>query len=336
MITVNVKTSDSQIWNTQEVYKEISRALLSDQDLTIDLCSEGPDFSTLGIHEYLVSVAVECKYDLKRVIIKTNNLIEEYSECTVEKSFPIHLINNTSEYYYNSNIDKNLKHFGYFVGRGNAPRLYLSSYLYKNHPNKIIHTNHLDLDNNFYAANIGIERLLTEYNINDITTIAEYLNKCPITEHRVQIDKSLSQNPAQQLLKNDKQSFLKKYDSFAIEIVSETYFTGDTFFPTEKTWRPILLKKPFIVQGPVNYLKNLKKLGFKTFDQWWDEGYDEDPPNWSIHEITKLIDNLSGLSTDDLHQMYKEMQSVLDHNYKTLSELTTDNLEKVFVNYKTK
>lgn len=321
MITVNVITSDSIVWNATEVYSKISYAMSTSTDLSINLCNEGPAFDTLNLHDYMVSESIRYNYDLQRVTIITQNLKENYNVCKVKKSFPSHLIDNTFEYQCVVKNKKNLKHFGFFVGRGNAPRLFLGAYLYNNYKNKVVHTNHLDLDNEFYASNIGLERLITEYNIKNIRSIAEYINQCPISANTVSIDKSLKLNPAQQLLKNDKQTFLELYNHFAIEIVAETYFTGTTFFPTEKIWRPILLKKPFIVQGPTNYLKNLKELGFKTFNNWWDEGYDDDPADWSIHEITKVIDQLSTLSSNDLRRIYNEMEPVLEHNKHRLLEL---------------
>ena len=329
MIKVDVNTSDSIVWNATEVYSKISYAMSTSTDLTIDLCHEGPAFDTLNLHDYMVAESICYNYDLQRVTIITQNLKENYNLCKVKKSFPIHLMDNTFEYRCVVNNKKNLKHFGFFIGRGNAPRLFLGAYLYNNYKNKIVHTNHLDLDNEFYASNIGLERLITEYNIKDIRAIAEYINQCPIGADTVNIDKSLKLNPAQQLLKNDKQTFLELYNHFAIEIVAETYFTGTTFFPTEKIWRPILLKKPFIVQGPTNYLKNLQELGFKTFSNWWDEGYGEDPACWQPMEIIKVVDKLSKLSTDSLSQIYKDMEPTLEHNRLRLLELGNEDFKKI-------
>jgi len=124
-------------------------------------------------------------------------------------------------------------------------------------------------------------------------------------------------------------NFYDSYNNFFVEVVCETFFSGETFFPTEKTWRPIILKTPFIVQGPTGYLKNLRKLGFKTFSEFWDEGYDEDPPNWSYKEIIKVIEDLSSKSNDEIQRMYIAMQDILEHNYNTLLNLTREDFEKL-------
>jgi hypothetical protein len=124
-------------------------------------------------------------------------------------------------------------------------------------------------------------------------------------------------------------SLLDQYSNFFVEITCESYFTGQTFFPTEKTWRAIALRTPFIIQGPQNYLANLKLLGFKTFDRWWDEGYSEDPADHQPLEIIKVVEFLNNKSLDEIFSMYQEMQDVLEHNYQTLQLLTVEDFLKV-------
>ena len=60
------------------------------------------------------------------------------------------------------------------------------------------------------------------------------------------------------------------------DIVTETSFEDtDKLFFTEKIVRSIVNLHPFIVISSANYLKELKTLGFKTFDGFIDESYDE-------------------------------------------------------------
>jgi len=78
-------------------------------------------------------------------------------------------------------------------------------------------------------------------------------------------------------------TILDFYPRFRIEIVPETYTRGDSFFPTEKTARPIMAEKPILVYGPKNFLSRLRDLhGFKTYSDHWDESYDnlEGPDRW--------------------------------------------------------
>ena len=60
-----------------------------------------------------------------------------------------------------------------------------------------------------------------------------------------------------------------------ISVIAETLHNNKIFFPTEKTAKPMLSNKPFIVLAGKHFLKNLKSLGFKTFSPVIDESYDE-------------------------------------------------------------
>ena len=235
----------------------------------------------------------------------------------------MHLVNNTFDVYSNSCINKELsKHFGVFIGKSNPPRLYLNSYLHGMYLKLTIQSYRYNIEDDYYRNNIGLETLITDYGIVNVETESSFLSKSPIlldSNTRYSYIKELPTNLSQQLDKTN--SIIDYYKKFFVEIVCETYYSGNTFFPTEKTWRPMLLKTPFIVQGPTNFLKNLRKLGFKTFDKWWDEGYDEDAPNHSIHEIQKVIDFLSNKSLQEIQHMHNEMHNVLEHNYNTLIRL---------------
>ena len=79
---------------------------------------------------------------------------------------------------------------------------------------------------------------------------------------------------------------------------------------------------PFVIFGPQGFLSNLKsRYGFKTFEQWWDESYDDYQNYERITKIYKVIDYLDSLSMSDREAMYKDMQPILLHNYQTLIDI---------------
>jgi hypothetical protein len=119
---------------------------------------------------------------------------------------------------------------------------------------------------------------------------------------------------------NCNQSILAHYHRFKIELVCETYTIGDTFFPTEKTVRPIAAGKPMIVYGPKNFLSRLKHLGFKTYSDHWDESYDqlEGPARWQ--SIQNLINSLIALDQAQLDTMLTQAQSIAVYNRQHLAE----------------
>ncbi len=106
------------------------------------------------------------------------------------------------------------------------------------------------------------------------------------------------------------------YTNAFLEIVHETDI--NSFFITEKTIRPILFKKPFIIMGCQGYMEGMKKLGFETFDRWLDERYDQAEGKHRYDSILRRIDRIGSMSYESCTQMNLEMQEVIEHNYNHL------------------
>jgi hypothetical protein len=333
MKIIQVPTSDGAIWNQSLIYADIACVMKDNVPFAIDFLHEGPDIACLGLYDFLNQLSNNLNYDLSKITIYTSNMLEQHDKIKIKISPPIHLLDNAKEYFTPISKKNELSHFGIFIGRSNSSRLHLASYINKYHANKSIISYRLNLVDDFHISNIGIENIIKQHNTLDVLIEAQFLKNCPIVTHDnnfVVVDKNIKFNHAQQLLKNDKDSFIELYNNFFVEIVCETYFTGNTFFPTEKIWRPMLLKTPFIVQGPVNFLKNLKKIGFKTFSNYWDESYDEDAGILAITTIKQNIDRLSLLSSDDIASLYLDMQNILDHNCQLAMSLSNKDLDKIY------
>lgn len=90
---------------------------------------------------------------------------------------------------------------------------------------------------------------------------------------------------------------------------------------TEKIAKPILCKRPFIVNANQGYLKKLKDFGFKTFDKWLDESYDKDVPVNIQHQI--ILENIKKINTWSISKCSKvlaEMDDILTHNKNLLEK----------------
>jgi hypothetical protein len=187
-------------------------------------------------------------------------------------------------------------------------------------------TFHYDLKDPWHDGVIGLEEIIKKFHIPDVTDVASFLTQCPIRlqANYENLNQQIDSEPGHdgRLLKRDKEIFIDVYKKFFAEVVCESFYSGSTFFPTEKIWRPILLMTPFIVQGPADYVKNLRKLGFRTFHQWWDEGYSEDPPHCQIPAIIDIMNRLCALSPDQIGSMYSSMYDDLLFNRQRLLELT--------------
>ena len=85
-------------------------------------------------------------------------------------------------------------------------------------------------------------------------------------------------------------------------------------------------KTPFVLVGAQYALEYAKKLGYKTFDTWWDESYDVEGSHIKrMDKIIKVIEYIEDLSISDCEQMYNEMKTVIDHNLNTAVKNTWPN-----------
>jgi len=118
-------------------------------------------------------------------------------------------------------------------------------------------------------------------------------------------------------IENNNQTFWKKvYSEVSVEIVCETVVSSDTFFITEKILRPIAYGRMFLVIGPNDFEKNLKSLGFDTFDDVIDKSYDS---GLGYTKIDKIYQSLNHV----LHQknLVKKLETRLAKNKELLIEL---------------
>ena len=101
-----------------------------------------------------------------------------------------------------------------------------------------------------------------------------------------------------------------------VHVVSETAFYNGKLHLTEKIFKPIVAKQPFLLLGAKGNLEYFKRYGFKTFSDFWDESYD------NINDSVKRIDavfaelmKLSKLSYEEQCAMREQMQDILEYNW---------------------
>jgi len=81
--------------------------------------------------------------------------------------------------------------------------------------------------------------------------------------------------------------------------------------------KPISIGQPFIIIASKGHLKYLQKIGYRTFDQWWSEEYDDvDDINVKLKLILRELKKLSKLTVNELINLRKELEPVLIHNQK--------------------
>jgi hypothetical protein len=122
-------------------------------------------------------------------------------------------------------------------------------------------------------------------------------------------------------------NFEKSLNTY-IDLIFETTYNVLNVFPfSEKSFKGILSKKPFILFGGPNIYKGMEQLGFKNYDELIDTN------EYSKHHNTKdrlkivleSVKKICILDIADVRKYYIEQKEKIEHNYNRLIELINDN-----------
>jgi hypothetical protein len=105
-----------------------------------------------------------------------------------------------------------------------------------------------------------------------------------------------------------------------MQLVTES---DDEFvFFTEKTATPILLNKPFLVAGSVNFHDSLRRRGFELYTELFDYSFD------SVEDINvryeMIVENVKHISSMDLNELHNKVVDKLHYNKQHALKLIND------------
>lgn len=110
------------------------------------------------------------------------------------------------------------------------------------------------------------------------------------------------------------------YTNSYFNVVSETHFMNvKPRFLSEKVFKAMYYRQPFILASTPNSLELLRKAGYKTFSGLIDENYDlENDDSKRLLMIANEVERLSNLKDNELEHFLKEAYVICDYNYKIL------------------
>lgn len=306
-MTLFLNINDNHIFNRLELITFLARN--QDQHIILNTNYEGGCLESLGVYELL-----DC-FRFKSVTIVTGNIVEHHPVYQIrihESAFRFfYTIGNTD--YTPYHVWNQQQVFGALYNRATWNRMGLAGHLHINHRDRSVINFRSNPHNDAERRLFEMQKLFEI----DIKSARNFLSSVDHFPAQIEKQDGYTTGVSTQTHTDQLASF---YPDFLIDIVAETFVNGRNFFPTEKTIRPMLLKKPFIIMGPQCNLIHLRQMGFKTFGSFWNEDYD----GYGIkHKYTKILDLIDYLSTkpvDQLAQMYADMQPILDHNYNLLIE----------------
>jgi hypothetical protein len=287
MKTISVRVSGDTWLNQDQVEQQLKD--IQDHDwVCFDTGAEGISLKHSGILDFIDQWVKTTGYSTDYVVINNPNNYEKTKYKNIYSSTANHFFPMSGHYQTSVPcIDPTVAKFGFFVGRHTPMRNQMVNDVVDHYSEHFI----LSVMKSRFNANPWTDHARDISSIDDTFVSDQYSGK---------IDTNLS--------------LLTHYTKFQIELVAETMCCGETFFPTEKTIRPLLAGRPFLLFGPVNFLTNLKKLGFQTYNLCWDESYDQLEGNERWTAIKKNINNIIDYYDIDL------AQKIAQHNQEHLKQ----------------
>ena len=340
---LSIGTVDRKIWSKDLILESLYTCFKNNETLLINFSPEGSCAQSLGLYDLLDKFCLATGYAKNNITIKTANMVESHSEYNINRDpncwYEIGMI---QEWLRDKTVTSGTtptKHFANFSSRTNWSRLWIATILDTYYANKTLQTYHYDITRDNYNPNryTGLDDLIRQ-ECDLYVEAARFIKTCPRTldiEYLQNLENTKGsvfqhENSYYPIQHPSNLNLLQYYRDIFVDIVVEPNVSGVCFLVTEKLWRAILAKRPFIVVSNPNYLNNLKRLGFKTFEDFWSEEYDLYREADRIHSIEPLLIQISAWTTEELSNKLLDMDAILTHNFNTFNNLNYKKLIEVF------
>jgi len=320
MLEIPLNVCGDHWLNPDQLYQQLHLSNSPDK-IILDVGTEGASLQALGIEQMVLDYCNQHNFDPTNVIIKNwPNAVENtpFTRAIANPDQVSHFFWLCKRYWVNPPpFFPEAQRFAFFMGRKTLARGAMMYDLYHTWPQDfLLSVMHNHAPAPWTVAPTGVFLEQADEWITDTRIFKDWWNNCPITSldnHAVRDQYDPTQNTNVDLL--------RYYTDFYFELVAESYTCGDTFFPTEKTVRPLMTQRPMLIYGPKNFLSRLQKMGFRTWGELWDESYDllSGPARWQAikHTIQYIID----LDQDAFNQLVKQAHSIAVYNRRVLSDV---------------
>lgn len=109
------------------------------------------------------------------------------------------------------------------------------------------------------------------------------------------------------------------YRDTYFSLITETVFEYPYSFRTEKIAKPLMIGHPFVVASNVGFYRDLRQLGFRTFNNLIDESFDLIEDN--DQRLERIAKEVEWLCSQDLAKFAREAYNVCKYNQEHLAEI---------------
>jgi hypothetical protein len=324
--TIDIQVTGDHWFNRLEFVEKLESADPS-EIVILNANTEGPCLASIGVRSIVDAWLAKHNKSPETVLIKNwSNGAEQVPYKKLNQNNFSHFFKYSQLYWPENTIsgDPGSKLFGLFIGRRTIARNSILYHVANNWSDHFLLSTMKSRNPNPWPHHkegaVNLEIMDQWIVTDDQPKVFDWISTCNISS----IDDRSVQDQytvPEQSSADCNQSLLRYYNQFQIEMVCESYTIGDTFFPTEKTVRPITAGKPMLVYGPKNFLERLRALGFQTYSNCWSENYDqqEGPARWKA--IQQIITELINLNDFQRAQLLDQAQNIAICNRQHLAEL---------------
>lgn len=115
---------------------------------------------------------------------------------------------------------------------------------------------------------------------------------------------------------------MKIYQQVAMDVVTETVYHYPYPYFSEKTYRPMINRRMFIVLAPAGVLAQLHRLGFETWGDLVDQSYDQiADPEARLLAVAAAVEQFCSLPLSQIQHYMQQNCWKFDHNHARVRSL---------------
>jgi hypothetical protein len=180
--------------------------------------------------------------------------------------------------------------------------------------------------NGFINNGLAEQSIMTYYGIRDNVLddfiLEPHMEPIGFVDHSMSFAKYFTENLMMSAI-----TPFSVYQKTAYSIITETNADNTFSFFTEKTAKPMLGKRLFIVFNGQYFLRNLRESGFKTFDGIIDESYDIEPDNQKRWQMA--LESAIWLSKQNQSEIFEKIKPITEHNFQLINSNWNQKLNKI-------
>jgi hypothetical protein len=123
-------------------------------------------------------------------------------------------------------------------------------------------------------------------------------------------------------VQHDAEVSSKFYDTYMSLCVETNFLYQSPYFqPSEKIYKSCFFRHPFLTYSNHNFLKSWNRSGYKSFENIFDESYDNESDNFRrIQMINDEVEKINDLTHYEFMLKIQKSQQIINHNQNLLTE----------------